>query len=435
MKWIEPNIPKMEGITIKKANDNDLFSNKTDYDDVSRHAVGKLFDGMKARPETLVSGYKDYNSRNENTGQNKKGTSLRPDNELESSNRFSKVRDNKRTKFKQQEQYEPDDTYDVFEDYAGPSSNRTIPERNFSERVADNNPQRTVSETMRAEGTLRTPKILSDLSQTPTSHSTILRELQEKIQKDRVDSDRRTGTIRPALSPSENKAKPNLSNSGNYNQVAEEMDYDMETFRKSQRDTRSPGTTRTQSNLGSLNKSYQKPKMNSLMTHKKDEGFRLTAAPRSLKIAVISVFVVVLAVLAALIYKINTDNVSLADAQKDLETKTVESADFSQVKLQNEAMAKRLDALELQVAQLKAIVSPEEIEQVVNTDSEEAPGTSAPPTGSGESTYTVVGGDTLSRIAAKLYGKGTPDNIAKIRTANNLTSDSIRVGQVLKIPQ
>lgn len=45
------------------------------------------------------------------------------------------------------------------------------------------------------------------------------------------------------------------------------------------------------------------------------------------------------------------------------------------------------------------------------------------------STYTVVAGDTLSGIAAR-YGT----NVTAIRTANNLTSDLIRVGQTLTIP-
>jgi LysM repeat protein len=43
--------------------------------------------------------------------------------------------------------------------------------------------------------------------------------------------------------------------------------------------------------------------------------------------------------------------------------------------------------------------------------------------------YTVVSGDTLSRIAAR-FGV----TVNAIRTANNLTTDTIRVGQVLVIP-
>lgn len=50
------------------------------------------------------------------------------------------------------------------------------------------------------------------------------------------------------------------------------------------------------------------------------------------------------------------------------------------------------------------------------------------------STYVVKSGDSLSKIAAKAYGSGTKKNIDKIKKANGLKSDVIRVGQKLKIP-
>lgn len=50
-------------------------------------------------------------------------------------------------------------------------------------------------------------------------------------------------------------------------------------------------------------------------------------------------------------------------------------------------------------------------------------------------TYTVQRGDTLSQIAVRAYGRGnTNQNVAAIKRANNLKSDTIRVGQKLKIP-
>jgi LysM repeat protein len=51
------------------------------------------------------------------------------------------------------------------------------------------------------------------------------------------------------------------------------------------------------------------------------------------------------------------------------------------------------------------------------------------PTMGGEQTYTVKSGDTLSAIATR-YGT----TVKAIRAANNLTTDRINVGQVLKIP-
>ena len=48
-------------------------------------------------------------------------------------------------------------------------------------------------------------------------------------------------------------------------------------------------------------------------------------------------------------------------------------------------------------------------------------------------THTVTSTDNLYRIAIKYYGDGSPANIAKIKAANNLSSDSISTGQVLVI--
>ena len=47
-------------------------------------------------------------------------------------------------------------------------------------------------------------------------------------------------------------------------------------------------------------------------------------------------------------------------------------------------------------------------------------------------TYTVKSGDTLWSIANKYYGKGA--SCTKIKTANKLKSNAVRVGQKLKIP-
>ena len=49
-------------------------------------------------------------------------------------------------------------------------------------------------------------------------------------------------------------------------------------------------------------------------------------------------------------------------------------------------------------------------------------------------TYVVKSGDSLSKIAAHVYGKSTKKRIDAIKKANGLKSDVIRVGQKLKIP-
>ena len=78
-----------------------------------------------------------------------------------------------------------------------------------------------------------------------------------------------------------------------------------------------------------------------------------------------------------------------------------------------------------------------------DADSEDDPivrppsgGTETPdPTPSQNRTHTVVGGDNLSKIAARYYGTSTPENIKKIADANQIADASkINVGQVLVIP-
>ena len=64
-------------------------------------------------------------------------------------------------------------------------------------------------------------------------------------------------------------------------------------------------------------------------------------------------------------------------------------------------------------------------------------GAGHPPTKDGcdeSNTHTVVAGDTLYKIAIKYMGAGTGTNIDKIKKANNLTSNSLSAGTVLKIP-
>ncbi|NLO85927.1 MAG: LysM peptidoglycan-binding domain-containing protein [Clostridiales bacterium] len=46
--------------------------------------------------------------------------------------------------------------------------------------------------------------------------------------------------------------------------------------------------------------------------------------------------------------------------------------------------------------------------------------------------YTVQRGDTLWKIAKKLLGKG--GRYVEIKTLNDMTSDMIRTGKILKIP-
>lgn len=54
---------------------------------------------------------------------------------------------------------------------------------------------------------------------------------------------------------------------------------------------------------------------------------------------------------------------------------------------------------------------------------------------SGSTTYTVVSGDTLGKIAEKVYGSSAPAYLEKIQRANNMSSpDKLQLDQKLIIP-
>ena len=81
-----------------------------------------------------------------------------------------------------------------------------------------------------------------------------------------------------------------------------------------------------------------------------------------------------------------------------------------------------VDPLKLQIGQ-KIVIPPPS----VPVNGAAANGTSV--TGDGEQTYTVKSGDNLTKIAERF---GT--SVRALRSANNLDTDNIKVGQKLKIP-
>lgn len=69
-----------------------------------------------------------------------------------------------------------------------------------------------------------------------------------------------------------------------------------------------------------------------------------------------------------------------------------------------------------------------------NSGTPSAAGTPATSSGA-ESSYTVVNGDTLGRIAQKVYGSSSPDLVDKIQRANNMSSpNKLQIDQKLIIP-
>lgn len=84
-----------------------------------------------------------------------------------------------------------------------------------------------------------------------------------------------------------------------------------------------------------------------------------------------------------------------------------------------------VDSTKLKIGQKLVLPAPA---PAAATPTATAPGTAVADVG-GEKTYTVKSGDTLTRIA-----KSQGASVKAIKSANNLTTDRIKVGQKLKIP-
>ncbi|MDD2534532.1 MAG: LysM peptidoglycan-binding domain-containing protein [Eubacteriales bacterium] len=94
-----------------------------------------------------------------------------------------------------------------------------------------------------------------------------------------------------------------------------------------------------------------------------------------------------------------------------------------------------VESLDEETAETTPVASESIIEETTETTIEE---TTAAPTettvAAGEISHTVKSGDTLYSIAVQYLGSGSLDTIKKIKDYNNIKSDSLSVGQVIKIP-
>jgi LysM repeat protein len=75
---------------------------------------------------------------------------------------------------------------------------------------------------------------------------------------------------------------------------------------------------------------------------------------------------------------------------------------------------------------------PELTEQPTETTAAPVETTAAPT--AGETTHTVQSGDTFYSIAIKYFNDASNETIDKIKSYNNLSSDTLQIGQTLKIP-
>lgn len=120
--------------------------------------------------------------------------------------------------------------------------------------------------------------------------------------------------------------------------------------------------------------------------------------------------------------KADAEAVKKAEAEK--QRLAAEQAKSAEQKLAKEKAAKdEAETKKAEEAQKVAAQKAKELEEKKKAEAASAQ----------QKTHTVQSTDNLYRIAIKYYGDGSPASIAKIKAANNLSSDSISTGQVLVI--
>jgi len=169
-----------------------------------------------------------------------------------------------------------------------------------------------------------------------------------------------------------------------------------------------------------------------------------------LKYVFAGVLFVLVLILFLLLLRINGLNGQITDLRNRFEAieSDIESAT---------ALTIRLEGLDLDIGNLRTqvteMVTPPAFPNDHGSDNEggQATGetsdsqdtttpTDAPPTGGGTAatgvqTHVVQSGDTLSSVAQRFYGASNPTLWALIREANGMTSDALRVGDTITIPQ
>ena len=174
-----------------------------------------------------------------------------------------------------------------------------------------------------------------------------------------------------------------------------------------------------------------------------DDGYDEPENTGLLKIVFGAVVIVFLVVLAILCFRINDINAKYQEAKNKLDT-SQNYGDYNSIKIENEQLIADKADLQKQIDTLTAQLAAAGLQTVPPSEPPEAsgaPGDTQPPEQSGAvpsewpKSYTVVSGDSLSNIARNFYGSASQTNIDKIKNYNNLTSDNIFPGDVLKIPE
>jgi len=153
------------------------------------------------------------------------------------------------------------------------------------------------------------------------------------------------------------------------------------------------------------------------------------------KMAVGAVIIIIIIIMTALVFRINSKNAQLAEANEKLAKVEDESADYQRTLIENDGLREQISELEAEIERITTLLTNmPAVSQAPETPSSppSQTATESPVAITEATTYTVQRGDTLSSIASRFYGNS--GEYQKIMDANNMTNTVIHPGQTLRIP-
>jgi nucleoid-associated protein YgaU len=252
--------------------------------------------------------------------------------------------------------------------------------------------------------------------------------------------------VRVSSTPSREKKRParyDIDEDINENTGVED---DMEAFRSRYSKTQKKGERPAGYQRAEHPASFRPANMRFSGADEHDEDERIPL----LHWVFIGVTVVLLVIAVFFAYRSYTLTGELAEAEASIAAGSANSAEITQLKLDNENLLGQVQTLEAENQELEgriANISSQEPQQtfgpdetpdnpiVTNPSPDDAPAPEATPAPAGGKTYTVVSGDSLAKIAGREYGNQSQANIDKIANANGITNpNSLQIGQQLIIP-
>jgi LysM repeat protein len=254
--------------------------------------------------------------------------------------------------------------------------------------------------------------------------------------------------VRVAGAPSRDKKRP----AGSRYDIEEDVngetgvEDDMEAFRSRYSKTPKKGEHQAGQQKAERHTSFRPTNMRFTGADERDEDERIPL----LHWVFIGVTVILLIIAVFFAYRSYTLTGELAEANAAIAANSSSGTDITQLKLDNENLLSQVQTLEAENQQLEGrianISSPEPVQTfgpdetpqnpiITNPSPDDAPQAETTPVPASGETYTVVSGDSLAKIAGRIYGSQSQENIKKIIDANGITNpDSLQIGQQLIIP-